>query len=141
VDIRIQSYGPSGRFYEPGFIDDPEVDGRDLDYLLGSGVAVIQPSPLKRKAEAKREAKAKTRPKRNSGTKMKRTGEAPKAAEHEHDRRNPFCAAHLDISSPSPSAALQSDPEDDMKVYRRTHGDGVRAHVRADRVMKKKKKK
>jgi hypothetical protein len=72
-----------------------------------------------------------------TGTKMKRSAAVRKA--EEHDRANPFCAAHPELSSHIP--AVQSDPEDVPKTFRRDENVGIRAHVRADHVMVTKKRK
>ncbi len=74
----------------------------------------------------------------DTGIKMKRSNAVRKSEEHE--RANPFCAAHPEVSSPSPST-VQYHPDDAQGTFRKTASTGLRAHVRADHVVVARKKK
>jgi hypothetical protein len=72
------------------------------------------------------------------GSTMKRSNAVRKS--EEHDRANPFCAAHPDLSSHRPST-VKSDPDyADHGILRKTSVSGIRAHVRSDHVLARKKK-
>ncbi len=74
-----------------------------------------------------------------SETKMNRSSAARQKAADKHDRSNPFCAAHPDLSVHR-SAAIEPDV-DDNRVFRQREDAEPHAHVRAEHVTVTKKRK
>jgi hypothetical protein len=71
---------------------------------------------------------------------MKRSSTVRKAQKTtSHNNDSPFCAAHPDLSTHGPSAT-QSDSVATHGTFRRTEDSGLRAHVRAEHVVTKKRK-
>lgn len=74
-----------------------------------------------------------------TGNYVKRSNTVRKA--EEHDRTNPFCAAHPEVSAHKPSAVKSTPDYADHGILRKTSAGGLRGHVRAEHVVVARKKK
>lgn len=76
----------------------------------------------------------------NAGTRMKRSGAVRKVESDEHDRSNPFCATHPELSRHTISHAKDDSDESNSSAFHRVPESGIRGRVRATHVLVSKRK-